>query len=180
MGRSIKRTGILNVVMDWFDNAPRRVMVLVCVACVALLAFGMYLQHVVGLEPCPMCIVQRYALVLIAICAGLTGAMGRKGLQISGSLLLVVLACAGAFVAARQSWLQWYPPEVASCGRDLYGMIETFPLKRALPMIFRGGGDCTKVDWTFLGGSIANWSFLWFGAMALVGTVLVWRQARRH
>ena len=166
--------------MDWFDNAPRRVMVLVCLACVALLAFGMYLQHVVGLEPCPMCIVQRYALVLIAVCAGLTGATGRKGLQISGSLVLVVLAVAGAFVAARQSWLQWYPPEVASCGRDLYGMIETFPLKRALPMIFRGGGDCTKVDWTFLGGSIANWSFLWFGAMALVGAVLIWRQARRH
>ena len=166
--------------MDWFDNAPRRVMVLVCLACVALLAFGMYLQHVVGLEPCPMCIVQRYALVLIAICAGLTGATGRKGLQISGSLVLVVLAVAGAFVAARQSWLQWYPPEVASCGRDLYGMIETFPLKRALPMIFRGGGDCTKVDWTFLGGSIANWSFLWFCAMALVGTVLIWRQARRR
>jgi len=179
-GAIYKRTGILNVVIDWFDNAPRRVMVLVCVACVALLAFGMYLQHVVGLEPCPMCIVQRYALVLIAICAGLTGASTRKSLQISGSLLLVVLACAGAFVAARQSWLQWYPPEVASCGRDLYGMIETFPLKRALPMIFRGGGDCTKVDWTFLGGSIANWSFLWFGAMALVGTVLVWRQTRRH
>jgi protein dithiol:quinone oxidoreductase len=166
--------------MDWFDNAPRRVMVLVCLACVALLVFGMYLQHVVGLEPCPMCIVQRYALFLIAVCAGLTGASTRKGMQITGSVVLVVLACAGAFVAARQSWLQWYPPEVASCGRDLYGMIETFPLKRALPMIFRGGGDCTKVDWTFLGGSIANWSFLWFGAMALVGTVLIWRQARRR
>jgi len=164
--------------MDWFDNAPRRVMAVVCLACVALLAYGMYLQHVVGLEPCPMCIVQRYALVLIAICAGLTGASTRKGLQITGSVVLVLLACAGAFVAARQSWLQWYPPEVVSCGRDLYGMIETFPLKRALPMIFRGGGDCTKVDWTFLGGSIANWSFLWFGAMALVGSVLVWRQAR--
>lgn len=170
----------MNVVMDWFDNAPRRVMALVCLACVALLVFGMYLQHVVGLEPCPMCIVQRYALVLIAICAGLTGASTRKGMQITGSVVLVVLACAGAFVAARQSWLQWYPPEVASCGRDLYGMIETFPLKRALPMIFRGGGDCTKVDWTFLGASIANWSFLWFGAMALVGTVLIWRQARRR
>ena len=166
--------------MNWFDNAPRRVMAVVCLACVALLAFGMYLQHVVGLEPCPMCIVQRYALVLIAVCAGLTAASTRMSLQISGSVLLVLLACAGAFVAARQSWLQWYPPEVVSCGRDLYGMIETFPLKRALPMIFRGGGDCTKVDWTFLGGSIANWSFLWFGAMALVGSALVWRQARHH
>ena len=170
----------MNVVMNWFDNAPRRVMAVVCLACVALLAFGMYLQHVVGLEPCPMCIVQRYALVLIAVCAGLTAASTRKSLQISGSVLLVLLACAGAFVAARQSWLQWYPPEVVSCGRDLYGMIETFPLQRAIPMIFRGGGDCTKVDWTFLGGSIANWSFLWFGAMALVGSALVWRQARHR
>ena len=170
----------MHVVMNWFDNAPRRVMAVVCLACVALLAFGMYLQHVVGLEPCPMCIVQRYALVLIAVCAGLTAASTRKSFQISGSVLLVLLACAGAFVAARQSWLQWYPPEVVSCGRDLYGMIETFPLKRALPMIFRGGGDCTKVDWTFLGGSIANWSFLWFGAMALVGSALVWRQARHR
>ena len=65
----------------------------------------------------------------------------------------------GAFVAARQSWLQWYPPEVAACGRDFYGMVENYPIGRAIPMIFRGSGDCTAIDWTFLGGSIANWSF---------------------
>lgn len=150
------------------------------IACIALLAFGLYLQHVVGLVPCPMCIVQRYALVLIAAGAMLTGATGRKSLQIAGSLVLAVLAVLGAFVAARQSWLQWYPPEVVSCGRDLYGMIETFPLQRLVPMIFRGGGDCTKVDWTFLGGSIANWSFLWFCAMGTVALALAWRQIRRH
>jgi len=92
---------------------------------------------------------------------------------------MVVLAGSGAYVAARQTWLQWYPPEVVSCGRDLYGMIETFPLQRAIPMIFKGSGDCTKVDWTFLGGSIANWSFLWFCGMALVGGLLVWRQSRK-
>ncbi len=165
--------------MEMLDYLPRRVLALVCVACLALLVFGLYLQHVVGLEPCPMCIVQRYALILVAICAGLAGASGRKGLQIGGAGLMTVLAVAGAYVAARQSWLQWYPPEVVSCGRDLYGMIETFPLQRAIPMIFRGGGDCTKIDWTFLGGSIANWSFLWFCAMALVGLLLVWRQGRR-
>jgi len=171
---------MLKFVMDGVDYAPRRVMALVSLACVGLLAFGLYLQHVVGLEPCPMCIVQRYALVLIAVCAALTGASGKKGLHIAGSLLILVLAILGAFVAARQSWLQWYPPEVASCGRDLYGMIENFPLQRVIPMLLKGSGDCTKVDWTFLGGSIANWSFLWFCAMGLVGLTVAWRQGRRR
>ena len=86
----------------------------------------------------------------------------------------------GAFVAARQSWLQWYPPEVASCGRDFYGMIETFPLKRAIPMIFKGSGDCTKIDWTFLSLSIANWSFISFVLIGLVALVLAARQAARR
>jgi len=169
----------LKPIFDWSDRAPRQVFSLLTLICVALLVFGLYLQHVVGLEPCPMCIVQRYALVLVAICAGLTGATDRKGLQITGALVLVVLSVLGAYVAARQSWLQWYPPEVVSCGRDLYGMIETFPLKRALPMIFRGGGDCSKVDWTFLTLTIANWSFLCFSGIAFVSGLVAWRRLRR-
>ena len=125
-----------------------------------------------------MCIVQRYALVIIAVVAGLTGATGRKVFQTVGALLLLATAAFGAFVAARQSWLQWYPPEVVSCGRDFYGMIETFPLQRAIPMIFKGGGDCTKVDWTFLGGSIANWSFLCFSGVAVIAAALICRSVR--
>ena len=148
--------------------APRRVLALVALACVALLAFGLYLQHVVGLEPCPMCIVQRYTLVLIALVSGVTATTNNKPALVAGSGLLVLLSGFGGFVAARQSWLQWYPPEFASCGRDFYGMIETFPLQRAIPMIFKGSGDCIKVDWTFLGGSIANWSFLCFVVIGLI------------
>ena len=166
--------------LTYFDAAPRRLLALVSVVCIGLLAFGLYLQHVVGLEPCPMCIVQRYALVLVAVVAGVTALATKKSLFISGSGVLVLLCGLGAFVAARQSFLQWYPPEVASCGRDLYGMIETFPLKRAIPMIFKGSGDCSKVDWTFLGGSIANWSFMSFVAIGLVALGLVLRQARQR
>jgi disulfide bond formation protein DsbB len=168
------------MLLTYFDAMPRRVLALVSLGCVALLAFGLYLQHVVGLEPCPMCIVQRYALVLVAIVAGITAATNKKGLLITGSGLLVLLSGFGAFVAARQSWLQWYPPEFASCGRDFYGMIETFPLQRVIPMIFKGSGDCSKVDWTFLGGSIANWSFLSFAGIGLIALVLIARQARKH
>jgi disulfide bond formation protein DsbB len=171
---------MLKMLFSHLDEAPRRAFGAVALACVAMLGFGMYLQHVVGLEPCPMCIVQRYALVLIAVCAALTGVSSRKGLHIAGAVVLLLLSLAGAYVAARQSWLQWNPPEVVTCGRDLYGMIETFPLKRALPMIFRGGGDCSKVDWTFLGGSIANWSFICFCALAVFGGLMGWRLARRR
>ncbi|MES2402596.1 MAG: disulfide bond formation protein B [Pseudomonadota bacterium] len=166
--------------LKYFDAMPRRVLVLTSVVCVAMLAFGLYLQHVVGLEPCPMCIVQRYALVLVAIFAGLTAIGKSKGVLIGGSALTLIVAGFGAFVAARQSFLQWYPPEIASCGRDFYGMIETFPLKRAIPMIFKGSGDCTKIDWTFLGGSIANWSFVCFVGIAAVLLVLIARTAKRR
>jgi protein dithiol:quinone oxidoreductase len=164
--------------IEWFDTVPRRIFAAIAVTCVLLLAFGIYLQQVIGLEPCPMCIVQRYALILVVIVAGLTALAKSRGAWLAGAVLTLLLSGFGAFVAARQSWIQWYPPEVASCGRDFYGMIETFPLKRAIPMIFKGGGDCTKVDWTFLGGSIANWSFLWFCFVALLALVLIARQWR--
>jgi disulfide bond formation protein DsbB len=151
----------------WNTLSTAQAFALLALGCTGLLGFGMYLQHVVGLEPCPMCIVQRYAMTLIGILALLgwvwRSMLGHRVLAV----LSVLLALGGAFVAARQTWLQWYPPEVASCGRDFYGMIESFPLQRAIPLIFRGSGDCSAVDWTFLGGSIANWSFVAFVGMAL-------------
>ena len=150
---------------------PRRLWALLCLLSVGLLSFGLYLQHEVGLEPCPMCVMQRYIWVVIALVA-LLGALtpGQAAVWIVGGWLLV-LTTGGAYVAGRQSWLQWYPPEAVSCGRDFYGIVETFPLHQALPMIFRGSGDCTAVDWTFLGGSIANWSFICF---ALSGLSVLW------
>jgi disulfide bond formation protein DsbB len=171
----------MKILLDWFDTHPRRLFAAIAVACAAMLAFGLYLQHVVGLEPCPMCIVQRYALIGVALVAGLSASSDRRGVHLAGAALMLAAAGFGAFVAARQSWLQWYPPEVVTCGRDFYGMIETFPLKRAVPMIFKGGGDCSAIDWTFLGLSIANWSFLNFCLiMALCLGVLLgaWRARR--
>ncbi|MHA7601067.1 disulfide bond formation protein B [Alicycliphilus sp. T452] len=164
------------MLLNWITIAPRRTLVLVSAACVAMLAFGMYLQHVVGLEPCPMCIVQRYALIGIAVSAGLASLRNQKSWWMGWGALALVMAGFGAFTAARQSWLQWYPPEMATCGRDFYGMIENYSISRAVPMIFRGSGDCTAVDWTFLGGSIANWSFVWFTVLAVLLLVLLLRR----
>jgi disulfide bond formation protein DsbB len=146
--------------------------------CFGLLAYGFYLQHVSGLEPCPMCIVQRYALILTLVFSAFSAYTKGSGLRGLWMILTALFAVGGAFVAARQSWLQWYPPEIFSCGRDLYGMIEAFPLQKVIPMLLKGSGDCTAVDWTFLGLSIANWSFINF--VAMVGAIiLVWWRGRR-
>ncbi|MDD5028076.1 MAG: disulfide bond formation protein B [Rhodoferax sp.] len=162
------------------DRAPRRVFMLISLTCVVMLAFGLFLQHSTGLEPCPMCIVQRYALVCVAVIAAFTASSTKKNLWIVGAVLLLMAAFLGAFVAARQSWLQWYPPQVATCGRDFYGMIESFPLQRVIPMIFKGSGDCAAVDWSFLGGTIANWSFVCFTLFAVLALAVIWRTARRQ
>ena len=127
-----------------------------------------------------MCIVQRYALVLVALVSGVSALSDKRNFLLTGSGFLLLLSGFGAFVAARQSFLQWYPPEIASCGRDFYGMIETFPLKRAIPMIFKGSGDCAKVDWTFLGGSIANWSFVSFTLIGVLALTLIVRLVRQR
>lgn len=166
-------------VVNWLISNPRRTLALIAVASVGLLAFGMYLQHVEGLEPCPMCIVQRYALVLVAVLAGVGSLRTTVWWNKLFGALALLASGFGAFVAARQSWLQWNPPEFASCGRDFYGMIENYPISRAIPMIFRGSGDCTAIDWTFLGGTIANWSFVWFAAFALVLVAMLVKGGRR-
>ena len=127
-----------------------------------------------------MCIVQRYAMTIIGLLAVAALVFRHTRVQQLLVLLSVLMAGFGAFVAARQSWLQWYPPNIVSCGRDFYGMIESFPLQRAIPLIFRGSGDCTKVDWTFLGGSIANWSFVAFVAMGLWLVLVVWRNIQNR
>ena len=166
----------LNEALGTLRRHPRSAWLLLALWCAALLGYGLYLQHVDGLEPCPMCVVQRYAMILVGLVALAGAALVRQ--PGSGSLkgmagLAGVFALFGAFVAARQSWLQWFPPEISTCGRDFFGMIEAFPLKRAIPMIFKGSGDCTHIDWTFLGLSIANWSFLNFMLMAALAAVLL-------
>lgn len=158
---------------------PRRIFAGMALACVALLAFAiLYLQNIMGLEPCPMCIVQRDAFIVLALCCLLAALTSRRWLWFLWGGLGTLAAVFGAFTAARQSWLQWNPPEFATCGRDLYGIIESFPLGRAIPMIFRGSGDCSAVDWTLLGGSIANWSFLGFVGLGVLTMLTLAAQAR--
>jgi disulfide bond formation protein DsbB len=145
--------------------------------CIALLGYAYYLQYVKGLEPCPLCMVQRfffYAVMALFILAALHGPR-RRGAAVYATLV-TLFAAGGAAAAGRQVWLQHLPPDkVPQCGPDLFFMLENFPLSRTWEKLFYGTGECAKVDWTFLGLSIAGWSLVWFIALAL----FAWFAARR-
>ena len=131
--------------------------------CVGLIGFAMVLQHIMDLEPCPMCILQRYAFIGVGLFALLAAIHNPSGWgRWVYSALLVIVSGLGAGVAARHAWLEHNPPQIFDCGADLGFMVDTFPLAEALPMIFRGSGDCTEVLWRFLGLSIAEWALIWF------------------
>jgi disulfide bond formation protein DsbB len=159
---------------------PRLIYLAVFLACAGLMAFGLYLQHARGLEPCPLCILQRYAFVLtglIALIAALHDP-GRIGRCIYGALL-VLSAGAGAVIAGRQTWLQHNPPNVLDCGPDLAYMLDSFPLSAVLPKVFKGEGDCAKVTWKFLGLSIPEWALIWFIAFIIAAAIAVATRRRR-
>ncbi len=159
---------------------PRVVFLVVFLACAGLMGGGLFLQYARGLEPCPMCILQRYAFIsagVLALIAALHNP-GRRGVGVYASLMAVA-ALLGGGVAARQTWLQHNPPAIADCGPGLEYMVESFPLSQALPMIFRGSGDCSEIQWTWLGLSIAEWALVAFVAI-VVAAVLAWRFAARR
>jgi disulfide bond formation protein DsbB len=147
-------------------------------ACAALLGFGYYLQYVKGLDPCPLCLVQRgffYAVAGTCVIAAIH-APQTWGRTVYG-FVTALFAAGGFAIAARQVWLQHLPPErVPQCGPDLYFMLENFPLSRTLKTLVQGTGECAVVDWTFLGFSIAEWSLGWFAVFFFYA---LWLAARR-
>jgi disulfide bond formation protein DsbB len=148
--------------------------------CAALLAFAYYLQYVKGLDPCPLCYVQRwffYALMAVFVVAAIH-APARRGALAYG-ILATLFAAGGGTAAARQVWLQHLPPDkVPQCGPDIFFMMKNLPASETLMKLVEGTGECAKVDWTFLGLSIAGWTLLWFVAFALYALWLGIRQMR--
>ncbi|MEE9552600.1 MAG: disulfide bond formation protein B [Gammaproteobacteria bacterium] len=138
--------------------------ILIFLTCVSLLGFGLYLEHVKGLEPCPLCVFQRVAYIAIAIISLIATIHGPGKIftWIYSSLIDIAALC-GAGVAGRQIWLQHLPADqVPECGPGLEYMLEAFPLGEALNMILSGSGECAEVQWRFIGLSIAEWSLFCF------------------
>lgn len=134
-----------------------------------LVAYALYIQQRYNLDPCPLCIFQRIAFMTTGaffLLAALhnPAVIGRR---VYG-LLQFSAATTGIGIAARHIWIQANPDKVmAECGAGFDYIFETFPLKRALDLVFKGTGECSAMDWTMFGLTIPQLSLIAFIGLAV-------------
>jgi disulfide bond formation protein DsbB len=160
-------------VVRWFLASRSRICLAVFLVIVGLISESLVLQHVIGLEPCPMCIIQRYEFILVGLFALIAALTSNVASRVSHVVALLA-AVSGMGTAAWHVKLQLFPTVEAACGPGLEYMIGELPLARGLPMLFRGAGDCSEIQ-TFLGFSIAGWSLVCFTAFT-VTLIAAWRR----
>jgi protein dithiol:quinone oxidoreductase len=157
---------------------PRRPAYLLGAAtCAALMAWALWLQYGLGIDPCPLCSLQRMAMVAIGVVFLVAGIHnpGRLGAAIYAGLTLII-GLFGAAAAARHVWIQSLPKgEVPACGMGLNYMLETMPLGDVLSKVFMGSGECAEAGWMFLGLAIPAWTLVFFIAMIAAAIVLIRR-----
>ncbi|MBS0591278.1 MAG: disulfide bond formation protein B [Proteobacteria bacterium] len=138
-------------------------------ACAAFLGYAFYVQFDLGIEPCPLCIFQRIALIVMGVIF-LIGALHNPGAVGRHTYALLVLfgACAGLGVAAYHLWVQQQPPNpMAGCTPGWNYMVENFPINKVLKMAFQGHADCAEINWTFLGMAMPFWTLVSFAMLGI-------------
>ncbi|MBT8441393.1 MAG: disulfide bond formation protein B [Gammaproteobacteria bacterium] len=146
-------------------------------ACAGMMAFALYAQYVLGLEPCPLCVFSRIATMalgavfLIAAIHGARSQIG-KGFYLS---VVALVAAVGVGISARHVWLQNLPKDqVPACGPDLGFMLETFPLSDVLSTVLAGSGECAEVSWRLFGLTMPAWTLIAFVALGVWGVWVNW------
>jgi len=173
---SIDSMTVLNALRSW-----RTGNLAAFVVCVAMMSFALFTQYVWLMEPCPLCVFQRIALIALGSIFLLAGmhAAGPFGRRIY-AVLLAMAALSGSVVSGRHVWLQNLPKDqVPACGPGLDFMIDTFPVLEVLNMVLSGSGECAEVAWRFLGLTIPGWTLISFLLLGSWGAWLNWTNSQK-
>ncbi len=159
---------------------PRIVNLLGFLSCTGMMAYALYAEYQLYMQPCPLCVFQRMAVIglgVMFLLAALHNPSGKAGRSVY-SLGILAATVSGIGVAGRHIWLQNLPPDkVPSCGPGFGYIIDSFPLSEALAMIFTGSGECATVDWSFLGLSMPTWVLI---CVVLLGGMGLWNNFLRE
>ncbi|MGO2233744.1 MAG: disulfide bond formation protein B [Marinomonas sp.] len=158
----------------------RRFHGLVAFAAFALLAVAFYMEYQMGLEPCPLCMLQRIVFFCVGVVSLVSALTANEKARKIFSWLVVVLSFAGAALAIRHLYLQSLPmDELPACLPGLSYMFEVFPWQEIMQAMVMGTGECGDVVWTFLGISIPGWTLVAFIGMAIINIVIALRANKK-
>lgn len=151
------------------------------VVCAALVAFALYAQYQWGMDPCPLCILQRVVFIGLGVLFLLAGAHGpRRWGRWVWAVLIALVAAVGVGISSRHLWIQSLPPDqVPSCGAPLGYMLETRAshggFMGVLIKVLTGSGECAQVQ-PILGLPMPAWALIWF---LILGLGVLWAASRR-
>lgn len=156
---------------------PRIIFTLVALGCALAMAVALYMEHAMGLEPCPLCIFQRVMVIAAGVVALVAALHGPRALGVRVYAgLMIATAVGGGVLAGRQLWLQSLPEDqVPACGPGLDYLMDVFPVTEVFQMVFAGDGTCAEVNWTFLGLSIPGWTMVGFVGLIAIGFLQIAR-----
>ncbi|MBS0215149.1 MAG: disulfide bond formation protein B [Proteobacteria bacterium] len=150
-------------------------------ACAGLLGYAFYVQFSLGILPCNFCILQRIAFGALGAVFLVGGLIAPKSTSARKWLVVLALipAIAGAGVALRHVWVQYFPPPMAGCGSPMSFMLEMMPAQSVLRKVLTASGDCSNINWSFLGLTMPAWCALWFIGLGIWAIAAGWRKSDR-
>ena len=148
---------------------------------IALMGYALFEEHVKGLEACPLCILQRMAVIVLGVVFAVAAVHAPRGVGARAYAVLgALVALVGMGISGWHVRLQNLPPaEVPACGPGYDYIMSTFGWLDGVWMIFTGSGECAEVNWTFLGLSLPAWVFVWFVALGALAVVANWSRLSR-
>jgi disulfide bond formation protein DsbB len=152
----------------FFTIHPRIGNLIGFLACGGLMGYALYAQYSLGLEPCPLCIFQRVAVITVGILflIATLHSPARTGARVYAGLLSFA-ALIGMALAGRHLWIAAQPPgTVPACGAGLDYMMDILPLTEVVTKVLTGSGECGKIDWRFLGLSMPAWVLIALSVLA--------------
>jgi disulfide bond formation protein DsbB len=144
-----------------------------------LLLTSVYLQLFKGIEPCPLCALQRIVFGFLGFFF-LAGFFlhAKRYARIFINVLCGLFSIGGMLLAGRQIWLQRFPSSDGSeCGVSLQYMVQVLPLHEVLQKIIQGSTECAARGWEFLSLNMAEWAFIWF-ALFLLLTIYLFQRCK--
>jgi disulfide bond formation protein DsbB len=152
----------------------RTILLSTAAVCLLLVAFALYLQHVKDMLPCPLCVIQRYLFLGIAIFS-LIGAFANRIKAVAGLALLCALG--GLGVVGKHLYVLAHPG--FSCGIDpMETVLNKIPTATLMPWLFRADGLCQAAQDTVFGLNVPQWSAVWFVILTLALIAALVRRVR--